>query len=73
MTVLPKLLLQDEVKLTLSRYQSSQTNVLTAVSRWIGAMAAETNGLIEEMNAVNEGNRHIAAKAAKLQNILNSG
>ena len=63
---------QDEVKLTLSRYQSSQTNVLTAMSSWIGAMVAETNGLIEEMNAINEGNRNITAKAAELQQFLDS-
>ena len=32
---------QDEARLTLSRYQSSQTNVLTAMSSWIGAMATK--------------------------------
>ena len=60
------------MKLTLSRYQSSQTNVLTAMSSWVGAMVAETNGLIEEMNSVNEGNGRIADKANTLQGIINS-
>ena len=60
------------MKLTLSRYQSSQTNVLTAMSSWIGAMVAQTNGLIEEMNSVNKGNGRIADKANKLQGIINS-
>ena len=60
------------MKLTLSRYQSSQTNVLTAMSSWVGAMVSKTNGLIEEMNSVNEGNGRIAEKAKKLQDIINS-
>ena len=60
------------MKLTLSRYQSSQTNVLTAMSSWVGAMVAEINGLIEEMNSVNEGNGRIADKANTLQGIINS-
>ena len=60
------------MRLTLSRYQSSHTNVFTAMSSWITAMVTKTNGLIEEMNSVNEGNGRIEEKADKLQKILNS-
>ena len=42
------------------------------MSSWVGAMVSKTNGLIEEMNSVNEGNGRIAEKAKKLQDIINS-